>query len=156
MQLDDFQLLDSLHVNARCDEIRGTAHVPTNHTVLRGHYPGYEVLPGVLQVEMIAQAAGYLVLERVKWSRMPLLASIDRARFRRVIRPGTRVDIVCRLDHDGSGFVRCCGCLEVDGEQAMDAELKLKLIPFPAIAMNEELGRRAKYLLRHANTLPAE
>jgi 3-hydroxyacyl-[acyl-carrier-protein] dehydratase len=57
--------------------------------LLRGHFPGYPVMPGVLIVEALAQAGAVLVMQDPTHSgKLPFFARIDNCRFRHQVRPG--------------------------------------------------------------------
>jgi 3-hydroxyacyl-[acyl-carrier-protein] dehydratase len=57
--------------------------------LLRGHFPGYPVMPGVLIVEALAQAGAVLVMQDQTHSgKLPFFARIDNCRFRHQVRPG--------------------------------------------------------------------
>lgn len=66
--------------------------------VLEGHFPGYPILPGVVQVEMMAQGAAFIVkhavakpIEQVKLD--VALLSVEKARFRKPVLPGMELEI---------------------------------------------------------------
>ena len=68
-----------------------------------GHFPGNPILPGVYMIEAMAQLGGTIVLEPGDFARkIPYLAGIDKAKFRRPVIPGDRLDME----------VRCCGARE--------------------------------------------
>ena len=65
-------------------------YVKPEWDIFRGHFPGDPVLPGVLSVECMAQAADILIMTSDKYAgRTPLFGSINSAKFRRKITPGT-------------------------------------------------------------------
>lgn len=95
-----------------------------------GHFPGRPTLPGVLMVESLAQlgAAAVLADERFR-DRLPLFGGIDRARFRRQVLPGDRLDLEVTLGRlsvrAGTGH----GVATVGGELACEADLLFVLVP---------------------------
>jgi len=81
MKLEYFQLIDRiLDLNMEEKTITVEAQVPTESTIFEGHFPGYPIMPGVLLIESMAQASGWLLLSLLKFERMPFLAAAkDRA-----------------------------------------------------------------------------
>jgi 3-hydroxyacyl-[acyl-carrier-protein] dehydratase len=109
--------LDAGVIAARYDLSRAGA-------VFAGHFPGYPVWPGVLQVEAIGQAGGILYLKRVQSPGIESVAltRILGARFQRPVRPGRDVEFVSQVLEDGL-FVTVVGqCLQ-DGSVCSAAAL---------------------------------
>jgi beta-hydroxyacyl-ACP dehydratase FabZ len=88
-----------------------------------GHFPGHPVLPGVLIVEAIAQAGILMVLSRgePRAGRKTLFAAIERARFRRQVRPGERLLLSVRLLGGKAGIYKLEGTARVGDELACEA-----------------------------------
>ena len=73
---------------------RGYKNITYNEPVFAGHFPGNPLLPGVYMIEAMAQLGGAVVLEPGEFSRKtPYLAGIDKAKFRRPVVPGDRLDM---------------------------------------------------------------
>lgn len=70
--------------------IEGIKNVTINEPQFAGHFPDYPIMPGVMVIEALAQVSGVLILETTPEVRkhVPLFLGIDRARFRRAVRPG--------------------------------------------------------------------
>ena len=92
----------------------GVKNVSLNEPFFQGHFPHYRVMPGVLIVEAMAQVAGVLVgyskPRAVTSARLPLLAGVDRCRFRRQVVPGDqlviRLEVIRRTVYSGALRVR--------------------------------------------------
>jgi 3-hydroxyacyl-[acyl-carrier-protein] dehydratase len=88
---------------------------------LQDHFPGNPIMPGVLLIEAMAQAAGLLLPE----GSSALLAQIKEARFRRPVIPGDQVRIEAERLGGLGGLHRFTVRASVDGSPAAEAELVL-------------------------------
>ncbi len=107
------------------------AVLPLESPVFEGHFPGFPLMPGVLMIECMAQTAGWLLVLRSGFSRMPLLAKVGAAKLRGMLRPGDALGFTARLVHDGSGYAVLSGRVEAAGQMAAEAEITLRTLPFP-------------------------
>jgi 3-hydroxyacyl-[acyl-carrier-protein] dehydratase len=117
--------------------------VPEASPVFEGHFPGYPLLPGVLMVEAMAQACGWLLVRRSGFSRIALLAKVGEAKLRGQVRPGARLTVTAELVHDGSGYAVLKASLTEGATRVADAELTLKTLPFPAPGLEAIVRARA-------------
>src|SRR6266540_496342 len=105
MRLEYFQLIDRIVALSPGDgTIVAEAVVPMTSTIFEGHFPGHPLMPGVLLVEAMAQACGWLLIASKRFERMPFLAQIKDARLRNFVPPGHALSIKGKLVHEGSGF----------------------------------------------------
>ena len=84
-------MLDRLYNIVPGKSAVGLKNVTINEPFFDGHFPGHPVMPGVLQVEAMAQAAGALVvysLGEEAMGKLTYFLSVDKARFRKPVRPG--------------------------------------------------------------------
>ncbi|MDQ2080156.1 3-hydroxyacyl-ACP dehydratase FabZ family protein [Xanthobacteraceae bacterium Astr-EGSB] len=138
MRIEYFQLVDKitdLDLDARI--VRAEAGVPATSTIFEGHFPGHPLMPGVLLIEAMAQTSGWLVTALTGFERMPFLAAVKAAKLRSFVLPGQMLSITAELLHDGSGFAVTKASGKVGGKQVCEAELTLRVMPFP----NSELQR---------------
>ena len=142
MRLEYFQMIDRV-VSADPDSLTAEALVPAESPVFEGHFPGHPILPGVLLVEVMAQASGFLLLARSGLTRAPLLAAVREAKFRSFVVPETVLTVTAMLEHDGSGYAVTRGRIEAGGKRICDAELTLRTLPFPAPEMEAAMRAQA-------------
>lgn len=87
-----------------------------------GHFPDEPIFPGVLIIEAIAQTGGVMLMHRYKDS-IPLFMGIDKARFRRIVRPGDTLVIDVSIVHDRGRVVRLHGIAKVEEDIACEATI---------------------------------
>jgi 3-hydroxyacyl-[acyl-carrier-protein] dehydratase len=133
MRLEYFQMIDRIvALNAGERTIRSLCVVPNESTIFEGHFPSYPLMPGVLQIECMAQTAGWLVIALSGFAKMPFLASVKDAKFRAVVSPGDVLEFEGTVVHEGSGFAvaECLGKRE--NAPICDAQLTFRIMPFPS------------------------
>ena len=155
MRLEYFQMIDRvLAVDA--DSLTAEARVPEASPVFEGHFPGHPLVPGVLLVETMAQASGFLLLSRLGFARMPFLASVKEAKLRSFVGPGAALTVEARLVHEGSGYAVTAGRIEAGGKRLCDAELTLRVLDFPAPELEAAMRSQAERIgLPAAPPVPA-
>jgi 3-hydroxyacyl-[acyl-carrier-protein] dehydratase len=96
----------------------------------QGHFPGLPILPGVLQVEALAQTMAVYVAKQPGFGdRIGLFAAIDETRFKRVVVPGDVLRLEVTMEKLGSRMGRGRGVASVDGEVACEATLSFLIPP---------------------------
>lgn len=92
-----FLLVDRV-VSIEGNALVALKNVTLNEPYFQGHFPKKPVMPGVLQVEAMAQAAGILMLNQVSGSgKLTFFMSCDKVKFRRVVEPGDQLYIHVQL-----------------------------------------------------------
>ncbi len=110
-----------------CDDkehIVGIKNLTATEPYFQGHFPGDPIMPGVYQLESMAQVAGILInrISRAEGAIAYFLA-VDNARFRKMLRPGDQLRIEVRMVRSRSKMWRVRGEVMVDGEVACEADL---------------------------------
>jgi 3-hydroxyacyl-[acyl-carrier-protein] dehydratase len=145
MQLEYFHLIDRIaDLNVEAKQIVVEAQVPRESTIFEGHFPGYPLMPGVLLIESMAQASGWLLLGVLKFERMPILAAVKEAKVRGSVFPGDVMTIEAAVAHEGSGYAMTEAKIRVAGKLRANATLTFTLIPFPNSDMRGYMDAVAK------------
>jgi 3-hydroxyacyl-[acyl-carrier-protein] dehydratase len=109
--------------------IRGEKAVTATEWFFQVHFPQLPVMPGVLQVEALAQTmAVYVAQQEGFGDRIGLFAAIDECRFKRVVQPGDRLTLEVTMAKLGGRFGRGHAVATVDGEVCCEADLSF-IIP---------------------------
>jgi 3-hydroxyacyl-[acyl-carrier-protein] dehydratase len=102
-------------------------NVTINEPFFPGHYPHHPVMPGVLLVEAMAQAAALLSFKtmdvKLDGKSVYYFAGIDGARFKRPVTPGDQLIIKAAVIRSMRGVFKFSATVEVDGQLAAEAEL---------------------------------
>jgi 3-hydroxyacyl-[acyl-carrier-protein] dehydratase len=114
-------------------EESGTAikNVTINEPFFQGHFPGKPVMPGVLLIEAMAQAAGALVLNHLgdaHAGKLVFFMSIDKARFRKPVLPGDVVHFHVKLTNKRAPVWKYWAEAHVDGKKVAEAEIGAMLM----------------------------
>ena len=114
--------------------IRGEKAVTASEWFFGGHFPGMPVMPGVLQVEALAQTmAVYVAREEGYGDRVGLFAGIDECRFKRIVQPGDRITLEVSMEKLGRRFGKGRAVASVDGEVCCEALLSFIIPPADAL-----------------------
>lgn len=105
--------------------IKAIKCVSQNEAWTQGHLPGNPIMPGVLQVETMAQAGAIMVLSLPKFrDKIAVLGEITRMRFRRLVVPGDVMAIDVELISLKLGVGRAQGQITVDGETVVEGQIR--------------------------------
>lgn len=122
-----FLLVDRVDSWEKDTRISAVKNVTWNEPYFQGHFPGNPVMPGVLQIEALAQAAGLLgMLSRPEY-QVPgagvLLMGLDKVRFRRMVAPGDVLSLSVEVTKARGDIWKVKGRAEVSGERAAEADI---------------------------------
>ncbi|MBB1096044.1 3-hydroxyacyl-ACP dehydratase FabZ [Limosilactobacillus sp. BG-MG3-A] len=105
-------------------KITATKNVTINESFFRGHFPHNPVMPGVLIIETLAQAASILILKSPRfYKKTAYLGAIHKAKFRRMVRPGDvlKLNVTMKKIRSSMGIVETQAL--IDNKVACSAEL---------------------------------
>jgi 3-hydroxyacyl-[acyl-carrier-protein] dehydratase len=140
-------LLDRITELAPPELARGVKCVSLSDDIFVDHFPGHPVMPGALILESLAQLAGVLLeasmRERGRHDLHALLTMADRAKFRRLVRPGDKLELEARalgVTEDGG---QAQTLARVDGALVAEAQLSFA---FAQVTNPKVLARRREFL----------
>jgi UDP-3-O-[3-hydroxymyristoyl] N-acetylglucosamine deacetylase/3-hydroxyacyl-[acyl-carrier-protein] dehydratase len=125
-----FVMIDRVMEFVGEDELVAIKNVTINEPYFAGHFPGNPVMPGVLQLEAMAQAAGILLLRRgSSEGKVALFMSADKVKFRKAVRPGDQIVINAKLTRTrGNKIATAEVTCSVGGLVVSSAELMFTVI----------------------------
>lgn len=111
----------------------GLKGVASSEDFFADHFPGFPVVPGVVQVEALAQLSGKLiqvttVQQEGRWV-WPILSIVRKAKFRRFVKPGSVIELRSELSEIRDESALCKVQARVDGERTTEAELLFVFSP---------------------------
>ena len=130
-----FLLIDRLIDIVPGRSATGIKNVTANEPHFQGHFPATPIMPGVTIVEGMAQTAAVLVgLSEglIDTNMLVYFMAIDKAKFRRMVTPGDRLEMRIEIVRSGSKIMKFAGRGEVDGQLACEAEFTAMIDRNPA------------------------
>lgn len=126
-----FLLVDRV-LEVKEDSIISIKNVTVNEDFFNGHFPGRPLMPGVLQVEALAQSACLLLLKtsvKDPDKNLIVFSAIKNAKFRRSVVPGDQLKMEIQLLTQRRNFVTMEGKATVDGELCCELEATAAIVP---------------------------
>jgi len=94
-----FRFVDGVDACDPAGTVRAHYLVTGDEPFLSGHFPGNPIFPGVLQLEALAQAGAIALLADPRYAgKLPLFGGVEDVRFRRLVRPGDRIDLSVEIE----------------------------------------------------------
>ncbi len=125
-----FLLIDRVTEIVDENELVALKNVTFNEPYFNGHFPGMPVMPGVLQIEAMAQAAGVLMLRRVaSEGKVAFFMSCDKVKFRRAVSPGDQLVISVKITKIRANKIAAATCsCQVAGQVVSSADLMFTIM----------------------------
>ncbi|MFI5335733.1 MAG: bifunctional UDP-3-O-[3-hydroxymyristoyl] N-acetylglucosamine deacetylase/3-hydroxyacyl-ACP dehydratase [Opitutales bacterium] len=111
------------------DTLTAIKNVTINEPFFQGHFPGNPVMPGVLQIEAMAQAAGILLLRRTSMEgKTALFMSCDKVKWRKPVRPGDQLQIAVKITKVRGAIVCAEAECSVNGQLVSSGDLMFTVV----------------------------
>jgi 3-hydroxyacyl-[acyl-carrier-protein] dehydratase len=121
-----FLLVDRVVEVVQGQHIHAYKNLTFNEAFFQGHFPGKPVMPGVLQLEALAQAGALLAYEGAPFdptTKVIYLMSFDKVKFRKPVVPGDRLDLHVRIERQKGVIWRLAAEGKVDGATVSEAQM---------------------------------
>lgn len=107
---------------------KGYKNLSMNEAFFQGHFPGNPIMPGVLQLEALAQCSAPLLLTVPQYAgKLTLFAGMDNVRFKNIVRPGDRLEMEAEMVKMRGPVGKCHAKGFVDGKLVVEADLTVCL-----------------------------
>lgn len=121
---DPFLLIDEIIEMEVGVRVKARKYIKEDEFWFKGHFPNYPVTPGVLMIEMLAQAGAVCMLSKPEFKgKIGLFGGIDKAKFRRQVVPGDVLDLEVEVTRQRGPVATCKALASVDGEKAVSCEI---------------------------------
>lgn len=111
------------------NKVTAVKNVSINEPYFQGHFPNHPIMPGVLQLEAIAQAAGILTLRQAESiGKLAYFMAANDVKWRKPVRPGDLLTIEVELTKWRGKIGKAKGVCSVDGEAVSEAEITFMLV----------------------------
>jgi UDP-3-O-[3-hydroxymyristoyl] N-acetylglucosamine deacetylase/3-hydroxyacyl-[acyl-carrier-protein] dehydratase len=123
-----FLMLDKV-IKIDGNKVTAVKNVSVNEPYFQGHFPGHPIMPGVLQLEAMAQAAGILTLKQAEnFGKLAYFMSAESVKWRKPVRPGDTMIIEVELTKTRGKIGKAKGMCLVNGEVVSEAEITFMIV----------------------------
>ncbi len=127
-------LVDRVASLTKDESIHAVKAVSFNESFFQGHFPGRPIMPGVLQIEALAQAAGILAVETLDLAdsgKLVYFMAIDNAKFRAPVEPGCLLDLHAEFLQKRARVCKFAGKASVNGKTTCEVEFTAMIADAP-------------------------
>ena len=120
-----FLLVDRVVELVAGERVVGLKNVTVNEPFFQGHFPGQPIMPGVLQLEVMAQVGGILARKTSvgEGQTIVMLTGVEKAKFRKPVVPGDQLRVEVEVVRRKDPFWKMAGKILIDGALACEAEM---------------------------------
>lgn len=130
---DPFLMVDTIEELHGSDRVVATKAVRTDEPHFKGHFPGHPVMPGVLIIEAMAQAAGVMMFRHYGYNAENAnvyFMKLDNVRFKKLVVPDTTLTLDVSKTREKAGVCAFTGkALNPEGDVVTQAEFMAKVMP---------------------------
>ena len=108
---------------------KGYKNLTMNEEFFQGHFPNNPVMPGVLQLEAMAQCSAPILCTLPEYKgKLTLFAGVDNVRFKNIVRPGDRLDMLIEMTKVKGPIVKAHGKAFVGDKLAVEADMIFSMV----------------------------
>lgn len=124
-----FLLIDRITECVPGQYAKGYKNLTFNEPFFQGHFPNKPIMPGVLQLEAMAQMGAGIIMTKEEYKgKLVVYAGIDGARFKAMVKPGDRLDINVELIKIKGPIIKAHGKAYVGDKLAVEADMLFSVV----------------------------
>jgi 3-hydroxyacyl-[acyl-carrier-protein] dehydratase len=119
-----FRFIDAVDACEAGVSITARYRLTGDEEFLAGHFPGFPVMPGVIQLEALAQAGGIALLAHERYQgKLPLFGGVEKVRWRRLVEPGDELTLQVEMERLSARGGWAHAISTVGGDKTCDARI---------------------------------